>query len=93
MTEASSEPRGIQLDLRASDGSLSGRFTSEINRVAVTVPLRRVRYARGRLGFRAGLGGADRYFEGELLGNEIAGDVLKVEGDEPVAKFRIVFVE
>ena len=93
VTEASSEPRGIQLDLRVSDGSLSGRFTSEVNRVAVTVPLRRVRYARGRLGFRAGLGGEDRYFEGELLGNEIAGDVLKVEGGEPVAKFRIVFVE
>ncbi len=93
VTEAASEPRGIGLDLRASAGSLSGRFTSEVNQVAVTVPLRRVRYARGRISFLAGLGGEDRYFEGELQGDEIAGDVLKSEGGERVAKFRIVFVE
>jgi hypothetical protein len=93
VTEASNEPRGIQLDLRAGDGGLSGRLTSEVNDVAVTVPIRRARYTPGRLGFLAGLGGEDRYFQGELRGNEIVGDVLEREGDEPVAKFRIAFVE
>ncbi len=93
VTQATPEPREIRLDLRMSGVSLSGRLTSEVNQVAVTVPIRSVRYSRRGLGFLAGLGGEDHFFDGELSGSEIAGDILEREGGEPVGRFKVVFVE
>jgi hypothetical protein len=91
MQEAAAAPRRISVSLRLEGTRLSGTLTTRSRAVAMAVPLKDLRYEKGRLGFTLASGGATHQFEGAVQGAVIEGTIR--QGTTEVGRFSLSYAE
>lgn len=91
MQEATAAPRGITIELRLDGTRLSGTLTTRSRAVAMAVPLKDIRYEKGRLAFVTATGGATHEWSGALKGAAIEGTIR--EGTKDVGGFSLRYTE
>jgi hypothetical protein len=91
MQEEAAAPRPITVSLRLEGAGLSGSLTTRSRAVAMAVPLKDVRYEKGRLRFVFSGGGATHQFDGAVVGALIEGTIR--QGTNEVGRFSLRYAE
>lgn len=91
MQEGAAAPRRITVSLRLEGARLAGSLTTRSRAVAMAVPLKDVRYEKGRLGFVLASGGATHQFDGAVSGAVIEGTIR--QGTAEVGRFSLRYAE
>jgi IPT/TIG domain-containing protein len=91
MQETAAASRGITIELRLDGTRLSGTLTTRSRAVAMAVPLKDIRYEKGRLAFVTATGGALHEWSGAVEGTVIEGTIR--EGTKDVGGFSLRYSE
>lgn len=91
MQDAAAAPRRITIEIRLDGTRLSGTLTTRSRAVAMAVPLKDLRYEKGRLAFVTATGGATHEWSGALKGAAIEGTIR--EGTKDVGGFSLRYSE
>jgi hypothetical protein len=91
MQEGAAAPRRITVELRLDGARLSGALTTRSGAVAMGVPLKDLRYERGRLSFVIATGGATLEWTGTVAGASIDGAIR--EGTKDAGTFSLRYAE
>jgi hypothetical protein len=91
MQEGADAARGITIDLRLDGPRLSGTLTTRSRAVAMGVPLKDLRYEKGRLAFVTATGGATQEWTGAVKGGAIEGTIR--QGAKEVGGFSVRYTE
>ena len=91
MQEGADAPRRISVELRLEGSRLAGSVTTRSRAVAMAVPLKDLRYERGRLAFVLSIGGASHEWSGNVEGATIEGTIR--DGTKEVGRFSLRYTE
>jgi hypothetical protein len=91
MQEGTDAPRRITVELRLEGNRLAGSVTTRSRAVAMAVPLKDLRYDKGRLAFVISIGGASHEWSGSVQGATIEGTIR--DGTSEVGRFSLRYME
>jgi hypothetical protein len=91
MQEGAAAPRRIAVELRLDGTRLSGSLTTRSGAVAMGVPLKDLRYEKGRLWFVIATAGATHEWTGAVVGASIDGTIR--EGTREAGTFSLRYAE
>jgi hypothetical protein len=91
MQEGGDPARRVTVELRLDGNRLSGSLTTRSRAVAMGVPLKDLRYEKGRLSFVLSSGGASHHWTGDVQGAAVEGSIR--DGAREVGRFSLRFTE